>query len=147
MSCSLFVCSIHFASLPSLIFLQADVVGVCKFNPPLDSPNRNHSAFLLSTLAVDIFSACLPTSSAYLPACLSTWPAFHHHSKRWQQRAQYWLQLTYSLSQRTFRSADCLLRLPSEKFHLLWMFVAIITISCRLQVCPHCSWIKIILTE
>lgn len=118
-ACSVFVCSIHFAFSTSLISLQAETVGVCKFNPPLVSLKCNHSASLLLILPWTFsLYALLVALPAFLPSCLSMWPAFHYNSARWQQRAQYWLQLASHLSQHSFTSADCLIKLLSECFSL-----------------------------
>lgn len=77
-SISLFVCLS--ASTASLIFLQTEMVGVCKFNPPLVSLSR-HSSAVPILLQLNIFSAFLPVSCACplaaLPA-LYAWPVFHH---------------------------------------------------------------------
>lgn len=70
-SISLFVCLS--ASTASLIFLQTEMVGVCKFNPPLVSLSR-HSSAVPILLQLNIFSAFLPVSCACplaaLPACM-----------------------------------------------------------------------------
>lgn len=85
-SISLFVCLS--ASTASLIFLQTEMVGVCKFNPPLVSLSR-HSSAVPILLQLNIFSAFLPVSCACPLAAL---PACMRDLFFTMKRQRYWLQ-------------------------------------------------------
>lgn len=82
-SCTLIALSLSASDMlfaSSLIFFPTEMVGVCKFNPPLVSSCQRPPQSVLLLLLLWTFSlpSCRSAQPVQLPSCLSVWPVLHH---------------------------------------------------------------------